>query len=301
MANKKEIIMKDIIYFDQEAINSILAQQNAGYIDNQSTSLTQAETNTTNHTDSATSSLGFNALMQASVKINASDNAAEAVSETSSDLLNKMIGDYSLDLVLNDDSIDWKTEISDSEAGDFLTISSDISLVDFELISKITNPDTVDKFINSSNDEYKEYTQLLKKKSKSSLTKEERTRFQLLKEKTALPDIWNQWSTYGTMGSLAFPGTTIISFPGALAFADKNKFRLNSAQIFMLNQADRKARIIGQVTQIQKKVRFKGDFPTISLSDYGLVPSYITEILLGSPLLLEAGDRLIKPLAVYFE
>ncbi|MEE6705822.1 hypothetical protein [Weissella confusa] len=290
--------MKDIIYFDQDGINSILAQLNAGYIEQHSTTLTTGQANVVSHSDEAGTKAGVNAIFQAAVNMRAVDNAGETLSETSADLMNKMIGDYALDLLLDDETLDWSHSIESTSEGDLVDITTNITLLDFNVVAKLTDPDSVQAFINSSSDDFKEYKKLKEKKDKK---KEDVARLKKLESSVELADIWNEWSQYGRVGSIAFPNSIITSFPGGISFSDDNKFRLNKAQMFMLNQSKRKARIIGQVTQIQENVRYDGSFPAIDLSDYPLVPSYLFEILLGGSALLQSDDRIIKALAIYFE
>ena len=290
--------MKDIIYFDQEGINSILAQLNAGYIEQHSTTLTSGQVNAVSHSDEAGTKAGVNAIFQATVNMRAVDNAGETLSETSADLMNKMIGDYALDLLLEDEALNWSHSIESTGEGDLVDITTNLTLLDFNVVAQLTNPESVQEFINSSSDEFKEYKRLKEKKSRNKV---ELATLKKLESSVKLADVWNEWSQYGRVGSIAFPNSIITSFPGGISFSDENKFRLNKAQMFMLNQSKRKARIIGQVTQIQENVRYDGHFPAIDLSDYALVPSYLSEILLGGSALLQTNDRIIKALAIYFE
>lgn len=296
--------MKDFIYFDQNAINSFLAQNGAGYIQTVANSNEKKKANTTTHEDEADFTMAIKAILNAGTSIKSTDMASEALSKTQSDLINKAIGDYSLDLVLSQNP-DWNENISQSQNGEYFKItSSSCKFIDFNLVGEITDPKRMADFINSSSPEYEEYKKMMKKKGTKGqkLTSEELLRLKTLEKEIALPSLWNQLSQYGKFGSLLFPNSLIFKINGGLAFIDSENLRLNTSQLYMLNSSERNMVVVGQVSQIQKHVHSDGQMENdLALSDYGKVPVIMSEIILGSSELLNEGDRIFRPFAIYFE
>lgn len=295
--------MKDFVYFDQNAINSFLAQNGAGYVDSVSKSKEKADSNTKTHEDDADLTMGIKAILNARLSMKSSDLESDTLSRAQSDLINKAIGDYSFDLLLNQNS-DWKNDLLKADNGDYFKInSSSCKFIDFNLIGKLTDPEKIADFINSSSEEYAQMQKLKKKKAtKKTLSGQEREQLKSLEEETELPPLWNQLSQYGKFGSMLFPNTLVFKIDGGLAFIDYDNLRLNTSQLYMLNSSNRNMVIVGQVSQVQGYVHSDGIMEDgLALSDYGKVPVIMSEIILGSSELLNKNDRIFKPYAIYFE
>lgn len=294
--------MKDIIYFDQSAINSALSQLDGGYAVNKSISATDSEQNTEEHTDTSKMNVGASAIIKAAAAMEAGDKASASTTRSNTDLINKIIGDYSLDILLSAENIGWQGSIEEAAEGDFVNIETEFSMVDFDLIQKVTNPESISDFIHSTNEEYQELQQLETKKAKyKNLASAENNRLRILKAKVKVDPLWNTLMQFGRFGSLLYGETIVTNFKGALSFTNRNNYRLTTPELYMLTAAGRKARFIAKVTQVQGVVHNDGVFDAIAPHQAGLIPKMLTEILLGSSNMLNEGDRILNIYAIYFE
>ena len=294
--------MKDIIYFDQSAINSALSQLDGGYAVNKSISATDSEQSTEEHIDTGKMNVGASAIIKAAAAMESSDKAGASTTRSNTDLINKIIGDYSLDILLSDENIGWKGSIEEATEGDFVNIETEFSMVDFDLIQKVTNPESISDFIHSTDDEYQELKQLETKKTKhKNLTSQENARLKILKDNVKVDPIWNTLMQFGRFGSLLYGETIVTNFKGALSFTNRNNYRLTTPELYMLTSAGRKARFIAKVTQVQGVVHDDGAIDEIAPHQAGLIPKVMTEILLGSSKMLHEGDRILNVYAIYFE
>lgn len=295
--------MKDIIYFDQSAINSTLSQLDGGYAVNKSISATDSEQNTEEHTDTSKMNVGASAIIKAAAAMESGDKASASTTRSNTDLINKIIGDYSLDILLSDETIGWHDSIKEAGEGQFVNIETEFSMVDFDLIQKVTNPELITDFINSTSDDYQELKQLEDKKSGKSnrLTAQEVARLKTLRDNTKLDPIWNTIMQFGRLGSSLYNETIVTNFEGSLSFTNRNNYRLTTPELYMLTAAGRKAHVVAKVTQVQGTVHSDGLVDQINPHQAGMIPKLMTEILLGSYNMLQEDDRILNVYAIYFE
>ena len=113
----------------------------------------------------------------------------------------------------------------------------------------------------------------------------------------------NILTSFGKLISNLFPESALIQTNNALSVGKKENFRMNAAQLRMLTFSSRKVTILGKVESI-----IKPEHMDITQSIGNAAPAEIPQLFshLGFFFLhtfaaLNPEDRLIKPLAIYFE
>lgn len=112
----------------------------------------------------------------------------------------------------------------------------------------------------------------------------------------------NKFSKYAKR---AFPDTVVVRTEKALTLCSNNSFRNSQTQILNLVNSKRNITILGIVIG-EKDNLISADEDFSKIEDFqphqiGMFPSIIADMLLNSFSLLQEGDKIIKPIAIYFE
>lgn len=309
--------MKDYIYLDEDLLNSNLAQLNQGL---PSVSQTEDTRGTTRRTDSQTSNAkGLDGLFgfgSQYLKQTAETDGFEMIS-SQKEVLESVFHDYAVDLLLDsipiyDNLVD---NILDANEGDFIYIKEKFTIYDFSHLSKALNLDYINSFVSS--DDENTLKEIKKKKTfmkaqkvgnapsaKEALAELDKqiaiveAKITASKESIKNLEMIQKVSDYCNN---LFPNSTLIRISSGLIFSKKECFRNSIEQISLLTESKREISVIGIVSSIKEKTYQQNLLTSFSASDISKIPSMINDIMLSSFGIMKSGDKLIKPIAIFFE
>lgn len=318
--------MKEIIYLDTDKINSMLAQLDEGLISNFSMEMSGQETKT----NSNQISKGKNSGMSANIKVNTglfpggslgagasfgnngskNEIFTKTILEGQKDILNKAFHDYALELLI--EKLETKKLFSDGEKfeeGDLYIEKSTFRFYDFNLLRDSMDLESMNKFMRSEIEDldmsYNQAKNLLKK---INLTAKEREKIDAAKlivsttENTQpILGIFKQINTLGTLASKLLKDLTIIKSNNMIGLLKKEYLRESTESLSFRTDHSREVKMLIQVIG-KKDTIFNGyNMGTLSVNSLDLIPNMMLDILLGSFEILEVGDLLVTPIAVYYE
>ena len=287
--------MKESIYLDTIFVNSILAQMNKGLV----TKLVNEDMETDSSSDSSTESTTSSGSMGISKIIAANTTHSELESETSQvvfsksnkDLIETAIDDYSLDLLLND------LNYGD---GDVIQIEGELTTYDFKQLANASSLEEIE-FLLPDYDEYKknaaEYNRI-KNKNKNILRADELKKY-------LSRNGWQNFDNLKNMSSYLdklLPNTSIIKINDALCIVSDKLLRVQKSQLSFMQLGKRKVKMLGICSSTIDE-RVPSNFDSMANSQYLIryAPTTIINIMLGSFNLINGGDHIVRPIAIYFE
>lgn len=305
--------MKDYIYLDTNLLNSNLAQLFEGLPVKSTEEDGQSENNKrrTDHT----ATLGVDVLpagLGVSGKSDYTESTSESLTSSQKEVLESAFHDYSVDLLINglNEIEDLITDGDSMQEGDIVLISDKFEILDFDYLETVTDVSDIRLFLNISESEsiadINQKIEMLKRKNKTTEIKQtiqrlkkERNQVQEgSKEASETLKMLNQLSIYGKK---LFPNTTIFKISNAIVLADKNLLRNNEAQISGLTDSEREVKILGIVSSIKEEVHSENNImEDFKPNQIGQIPSIFNEVVLSSFDLLKSGDKMIKPIAIFF-
>ncbi|EMF0512625.1 hypothetical protein Q3E60_10120 [Enterococcus faecium] len=324
--------MKDYIYLDMNLANSYLAQIDKGILKKIVNGEALANTNQENGGDTISSegggSLGIPGVINSNGKMTKTefDTFSTISSKNSSELIETVLDDYAIDLLIN--KLREKRLIDslrNSSEGDFVLINVPFKFYDFEFMQKSLN-DNFFKAIginNNKNEEIKGIEELLKEydkkikiynqpKKKNKLSAEQLQEFKKIKsQKNELSkelekakesiDIFSMFKILSEFGDSLFPNSVILSHKGYLAYCNRHNMRISQAQLSAISDSKRNICILANISNVKENVNKDGQINDFQTIDLNILPSLFSELLLGNFNLLESGDRILRPIAIYFD
>lgn len=278
MSNNKKL--KEYIYLDNIEINSLLAQFEDG-IPQVIQSIRQSglsNTSGSSSTNNKNANVGANAaIFKGNVNAGNSDTTTESEtsSEMSQEAISTVYSDYAVDIVTKElDKANLLKTNSHQEEGSYVQLSSNFNIIDSESMGA--------KF------ELAEFERMMSH-GDGELDPEAHENLESLFD-------------FSNLINKIFPESILLKTKNALTIGETKNFRMNSSQLRMLSMSKRKIVILGKI----ESIAHKEDIDPNSLDDNGLnkitslfsvfgfyVMSMITDF--------KPEDRLIKPLAIYFE
>lgn len=294
--------MKEIVYLDIPLVNSLLAQTNKGLI----TKLVEEEADSSSNTESGGAqtttsvSFGVNAVAKADTAQSETeiDNYSVVFSKSNKNLIERALDDYSLDVLL--DSLERQLVHEAYDIGQFVFIRDQISIYNFE---SIINGMSL-KGVASQLDDYPEYLADRARYDKMKSSEKNSKKGENLKTKLE-SNGWNNIYSARIMAEYMdtlFPDSTLIKIADTLSICDNEMIRMNHALLNFNNISKRQATILGIVTsKITETV--PEDFSEVTKSDglYRNAISIFGNIVLGSNSIIEQGDFIVRPIAIYFD
>jgi hypothetical protein len=275
---------REIIYLDETELTSALAQFDGGL--KQSLTATSATSSRSGHENQVNgkASGGFNALVASAngeAGYNYTTNKSNA--KTVEEAMEIYFGDYELNQLLTRLK-GILTDENDSEEGTFIKTTSAFRLFDFATLNAALNVP-------------------LMKKIMSKIQNEDGTGTQ-----------WDKGAEEGfkLMGSITefagnfVPDTILCSLNGATVYAEKSNFRMSSPQLNLLQSTNRKVTVLGITESVAGSP--KNDMDKLAnemgngqLDRLGTFASSFSETMLTALGITKKGNKLIKPIALYFE
>lgn len=272
--------IKEFLYLDNKEINSILAQFEDG-IPQVIQNVRQSGINsshTVGHKNDYTGKMGAKFLAEAEGSYSRENNESntESTSELSQEAISTVYDDYAVDIV--------KKLLEEHQLLKFTTKQSEGAYVSLVSSFKLIDPSSMGvNFDKASADT------LMRLGGAENLE--------------AASEGINILTSFGKLISNLFPESALIQTNNALSVGKKENFRMNAAQLRMLTFSSRKVTILGKVESI-----IKPEHMDITQSIGNAAPAEIPQLFshLGFFFLhtfaaLNPEDRLIKPLAIYFE
>jgi hypothetical protein len=275
--------IKEYIYLDNIEVNSILAQFEDGIPKVIEEIKQSTETNAveTAHKMSNGVSGGVNLGAKGEFNFNGEyeANNSDTNSEMYQEAISTVYHDYAVNIMTKelDDANLLKTTTKQPE-GAFVQLTSSFNIIDPMIISSNIGDEMV-SFLSSfdtNNDDL-------------SNAKEG----------------FNLITNFGKLLNNLFPNSILLSTNNALTIAEKDNFRMNESQLKSLVLANRKITILGKIESIISENDLNSNLISEGLLNNPvalttLMPKF-SFFLLSSFGLIKKDDRLVKPIAIYFE
>lgn len=309
--------MKEYIYFDEDLINSTLAQLDKGLIKNISEG--DEQTNSQNSGGSKDVNTGIDGIVGFGVQLTqqiSKFNSTE-YSATQNRMLEYALNDYSVDLIISKIAQTEKfvDNVTQAEEGKIIVFSGEFSIYDFDLIKQITDESIVsilvddnynekdlkklESQINQAKSRVKKQPQLAedihvleerlsKIKSTIDSNKKAKTGFNIINKVSKVAD-----SILG--------GSIFIKSDNSLSLCKRECFRLSQGQLALLTESKRKINILAIVTAIKDEIHPEGITGDFEPNNMNSIPSLLTDIFLSNFNMISEGDRILTPMAIFFE
>lgn len=288
---------KDYIYLDDEFLNSHLAQLEKGLLVKEQTERGAESTDATNFTHTVTTGLdgffGLGAKIQS--EICEGDNNVK--SDFTKNMVENVLNDYAVDLLIEDCSTNGLLcDIKQSDEGDFILSSSKFQIYDFEYLESITDSQRLAPFFSQS---------VPPIAPGPHATKQERIEYQkqlkYYNDSSKIPEEFEILHNLSVFANALFEDSVLLKLNTGLAICKRNKLRLNKAQASFENESDRKIKVFGVVSAAKKEIHPDGNFPKLKINQLDKIPSIMFDITLSNLNMLYKNDKIIKPIAIYFE
>lgn len=272
--------IREYVYIDETEMNSILAQLKDGIpkVIRKLNQTTLEASKTDSEGNKRTSGIqgGIPKLAEGKIDSENQNTHQETIgnSDMSQNAIDTVYSDHAIDII--EKELDYEqlmhTHTKQSD-GTFVKLKQEFSITDFGLMKNFANNDSLDKLIDESDKEG----------------------FQIFKDSAA------------ALRGL-FPETIFIKLKSSLVIGNEHNFRYNKSQLQSANFTDRKLTVIGRVEavfteNVIKKIASPFSDTTVnnSISEIGEIMPLFSMYFLRLIFQLNNEDRIIKPLAMYFE
>lgn len=225
--------------------------------------------------------LNLGAEGEASINGELGTNNSDTNSEMYQEAISTVYHDYAVNIMTKElDNAKLLKATTKQNEGSFVQLTSNFSIIDPISVSSRIDDEAASFMLNfDENSTYAEH-------------QEAKQGFDLI-------------SHFGSLLNKLFPESMLISTNNALTIAEKSNFRMNESQLKSLILAKRKITILGKVESIIHEEDLDANKITESVTNnplevINLMPKFSFYVLsaLG---LIKKEDRLIKPIAIYFE
>lgn len=293
----KKLQTKDYIYLDEELLNSHLTQFEKGLltkeISEHGTESSDSESGSSKAVAGFSGILGIGAKLQS--EFTEGDTSVE--SEFTKNIVENVLNDYAVDLLIQDcNENNVLCDFDSAKEGDFISYDSDFQIFDFTYLKSITDPECLSPILNAATPP---------QKPEPYSSKKERTAYEL-KNKQYNERIKNSINSFNNICQFsAFAerlcsNSVLVRVRKGLIICKRNKLRLNPAQISFENDSPRKIRVLGVVSLIEENLS-QNQIKNFSVKDLDKISSILFNITLTSFDILHDNDKIIKPIAIYFE
>jgi hypothetical protein len=304
--------VKDYIYLDTDMLNSTLAQIDQGLLN--SFGENSDHSNSRSDSSEKTSSKGIEGFLQVGARYvrEISESSSTELTHSQSKALDYVLDDYAVDVLLEKikDLDNFNEIISEASEGDLVHFRGNFRLFDFDMLKKITNSDTTSILFDDEPDDMKEVNRQIKLlKAQKNLPSQSRAE---LKEQEAILKqykINQQKSKEGietinkaaTFADNILGGSIFVQTDSSLSLCKRECFRLSQGQLTMLAETNRKLTLLALVSSIKENVHKDGNFSEFSTHDLNKIPSMFTDMFMSNFNLIKKGDRVLTPIALFFE
>lgn len=297
--------IKEIVYLDTAITNSLLSQLNSGLVTKMINGLDEIETNSRYSTVQETHSIGVGM----SAVINANGNFSKVESEqngfvfssNNKQLLETALDDFSLDVLIDNLNENSVLNIG-KEEGNFILEEGELSIYNFNKLSESSNLDILGDILPG----YYKYKS--KKEELDRLKREENgdniSEIQKLEEEINNVS-WNNFyliHIFSSYLSKIWPTSSVVKLKDNVAICSNNNFKLSLEQLVFNSFSKRKCKILGIITGKveQNPLDYLGIEPNSS-KIFNSGTDVIMYIALNEQGVLNIGDYIVRPIAIYFE
>lgn len=276
---------KEIIYLDEVELTSALAQLEGGL--KQSLQATDSTGNGVSETNAVSSHTKGNigaAILSATYGSSWENTTAQINNESASQAMNVVFKDYQLERLLS--LLENKRKLVHGEAGDgeFFLATGNFRVVDFSSIRNVLGDNTL----------------------KNVMTKLPHTEGETKPWSKDVESSFKLLGSFSTLVDKMLPSTSIFSLDGSVAYAENSNLRIQSGQLGPIQATSREIKILGIVDGFVGSKQLNSDevSQSIGQGDLGYLGNLVTslsEMVLTSFNIIQKGDKLIKPIAIYFE
>ena len=288
---------KDYVYLDNELLNSHLAQFEKGLLTKETTEHGTESSDTINGWSNTAS--GLNGILGIGVKfqydVHEGDSTVE--SEFTKNIVENVLNDYAVDLLIEDcDKNNLLHNLCQSNEGDFTLFSSEFKIYDFEYLKSITNPQLLAPILSKATPPVAPGPQASKQ-----ARIEYQKQLKHYNDSKKVPDVYELLNDFSIFADALFGDSVLVKQNGCLAICKRKNLRLSKAQASFENESNRKIKVFGVVSATKGKTHPDGDVPIFELNDLDKISSLLFDITLSNFNMLHDNDKIIKPIAIYFE
>lgn len=319
--------MKEIIYLDTDIMNSILAQLKEGLI----TGFSQEESSQSSETAGQQSIRGNKAGFTSNLRIGTGmlpgaelriggnyggegtegENSSTTFLEGQKDILNKAFHDYALELLTHELKQNelLVENYEDLKEGSLYLGESSYRFYDFNLLKKSMDYNFMSEMmlhdVSHLDLSYEDSKKLIAKKNPTAADREKLEMAQQIirvnEQAQPIINILKQLNTFSTFASNLLEDLTVIKMGKNIGLLRNKNLRESIEALSFRTDKSRKVKYIMRVIG-KKDVVFNGkNFSLIREQDLDIIPNMMLDILLGSFKIIEQGDLLVTPIAIYFE
>lgn len=304
-------MVKNIIYIDNDLLNSTIAQNDGGVALSKSDSLSNTKTESESNDGKASLSAKIKApFSEVEAGLGGGVGNRTDVSTAESQLLDTVFHDYSLNILLDELSDELKTTENDLSINDYVVFNSNFSAYDFQQLKNVTDLDVFNKFEASMNlanqdeiQELKEKIKQLKKapnKDRTTIAKIEQEQKGLEHSLGDTGDVFKLLNGFANLADTLYPNTVLFSTDNSITLANKKNFRISTSQISSLSNAIHEIKIFGIVMSKQNSDTTT-DMSNFAPETINTIPNILSNVLLDSFNIAKQGTNIILPIAIYFE
>ncbi|MCR9038525.1 hypothetical protein QRX25_09930 [Bacillus sp. L381] len=312
--------MKEILYLDTELMNSNLAQLDQGlttdishHSDSQKT-----ESDGSNYSNRKNAELGARlGIVSLNVNGKLGADAQEGFHEGRSflegekDILNKSFHDYSLSLLmdkLTEEGLLKETD-SDLKEGDFFIIESELRLNDFSLIKRFCNPEKTENLLLAEiADSPMTYKDAKKLTNKTNPNAKDRELMGVAEKIVTIHDsvkptllILKQLHAFSDYLSDIFDDHSFIKVGNNAGVIKNSNLRESTTSLSLRSENNRKVKLLGRFTSKKQRVFNGFNLEELKADEFYKMPNLFLDVALGSMQLINEGDNIVSPIAIYFE
>ncbi|MEA1855575.1 hypothetical protein U9M49_21160 [Cytobacillus sp. OWB-43] len=317
--------MKEIIYLDTDIMNSLLAQIDEGLID----SFSIEDAKQTSETTGQQASKGKSAGVKGQLRLdtgwlpgggvaldgslgntgNETTHDSKTFLEGARDILNKAFHDHALNILLQKlDDLDLIEPYFKLNDGDIYLGESSYKYYNFELIKNMTDVKILEKIflMDITDADIDEARRLVQKSNPNA---KERIRLDWARKvvqkydsyKPTL-DIITNLNNVSKYFSTTLGNSSFIKADNFIGIVKKQYLRESPEALSLRVDQTREVKFLVRIIGKKGKVfDGMGHVEDLKAQDFNLVPNMFFDIILGSFNILEEGDFLVTPIAIYYE
>ncbi|MGE7988917.1 DUF6414 family protein [Lysinibacillus fusiformis] len=316
--------MKEIIYLDTEIINSMLAQLDEGIVNSFTLESSSQETQGEESQSTLGKSAGINARIKLSTGFfpggsatfggNSGNNGIESekisttMLEGQKDILNKAFHDHALEILHNKLlERNLLKDIQSAVEGDVLFLESSFRFYDFELLKNSIDVDVMKQTMTFDETgtlpSYEEAKNAIKKNNNKN-TKVYQDAQTVLNIHNSIQPIMNVMSLLHSLGKYAsqmLQNQSIIKAGTNIGIIKHKYLRESPEALVFRTDTSRKAKILLRVIGKKNQVFDGKNMKQLKEQDMDKIPNMMLDVILGSFQIINKGDLLVTPIAIYFE
>ncbi|MFE6167047.1 hypothetical protein ACFVP8_04115 [Viridibacillus arvi] len=318
--------MKEIIYLDTNIMNSMLAQLDQGIVNSFSLENSDQE----EVTESSNSTSGLKAAVEAGVKLSTgilpggsvtlkgngggnkteSEGVSKTFSEGQKDILNKAFHDYALEVLFGKlEEQGLLIRGNDYREGDLFTEVNGFRFYDFDLIQKAMDLEIWQTIMGLTiPNRGISYEQALKILNKTKHTAKEREQIEIAtltveehENMTEMTKLIKDFNKLGSLSSNLLNDLSVIKVENKIGLIKKEFLRESAEALSFRTDDKRKAKMLMRVIGVKQNVYSGEEAFTFFEQDIDTIPNLMLDIVLGSFKIINSGDLLVTPIAIYYE